>query len=47
MAANHGVVFDLVWQTMLQKNHPGSNEIGRTCTKFKKYLQRLPQQNES
>jgi hypothetical protein len=29
------------------QNHHGSIEIGRTCTKFKKYLRRLPQQKES
>jgi hypothetical protein len=29
------------------QNHPGSSEIGRTCTKFKKYLWRPPQKNES
>jgi hypothetical protein len=29
------------------QNHPGSNEIAKTCTKYKKYLRRLPQQNES
>jgi hypothetical protein len=32
---------------MLQKNHPDSNKIGRTCTKFKKYLQRLPQKKRA